>query len=157
MRCLASARALSKLARATAQLPGSACQASSLLHQPFTPRQSWPHDPLTCAPKRSFATEEPDQEEEVRTPGNPKVRQIVEEILSLNLLEVADLTQILSKKLNIQPGSFSPGFGQPQPPQQVLSLLKKRRPRMYSALLCMAALHSSTAAGSYARSLCRLS
>ena len=39
--------------------------------------------------------------------GNPRVHRLVEEICSMNLLEIADLTELLRKKLGI---SASPGM-----------------------------------------------
>ncbi len=47
---------------------------------------------------------EPEQEREV---GNPRVHRLVDEICSMNLLEIADLTELLRKKLGI---SASPGM-----------------------------------------------
>ena len=45
-----------------------------------------------------------DDEEEPPIPISPRVRKLAEEIMHLNLLEVADLTDILQKRLNITPG-----------------------------------------------------
>ncbi len=39
--------------------------------------------------------------------GNPRVHALVDEICSMNLLEIADLTELLRKKLGI---SASPGM-----------------------------------------------
>lgn len=110
MRCLAGVRSLSAIARRHAQscysdslcsIPAAlqALQADSL-HQPAARLDQGP------ACRRSFASEQPDDQEEIRVPGNPRVDRIVEEILGLNLLEVADLNQILCEKLNIKPGQF---------------------------------------------------
>lgn len=48
------------------------------------------------------------EDEEVREIGSPRVRELAEEILRLNLLEIADLTTILKEKLNL---SETPMFG----------------------------------------------
>ena len=66
--------------------------------------------PYAKAPK----DKDPEAEPEVREPGaqNPRIAELVEEIVSLNLLEVADLTEILTKRLNIpQPGSIQYNYG----------------------------------------------
>eukprot|EP00803_Ostreobium_quekettii_P000554 evm.model.scf_322.3 EVM.evm.TU.scf_322.3 scf_322:71891-73069(-) len=47
-------------------------------------------------------------EDEVREVGNERVRALAEEILTLNLLDIADLTTILKKRLGV---SDTPMFG----------------------------------------------
>ena len=42
-----------------------------------------------------------DDQEEQRPVGNPRINQLVEEICSMNLLEVSDLIDVLRKRLNI--------------------------------------------------------
>ncbi len=67
--------------------------------------------------QRSFAdlAAEP---EEVRTPavGNERVHRIVEEIVSLNLIEVADMTELLKQRLKLDglPGMMPMMGGGPQ-------------------------------------------
>lgn len=67
--------------------------------------------------QRSFAdvAEEP---EEVRVPaeGNERVHRLVEEIVSLNLIEVADMTELLKKRLKLDglPGMMPMMGGSPQ-------------------------------------------
>ncbi|KAL3140834.1 hypothetical protein ABBQ32_005374 [Trebouxia sp. C0010 RCD-2024] len=67
--------------------------------------------------QRSFAdvAEEP---EEVRVPaeGNERVHRLVEEIVSLNLIEVADMTELLKKRLKLDglPGMMPMMGGAPQ-------------------------------------------
>ena len=131
MRCLAGVRAISGLARRRSQAPDSA-QALAFVQQLFTPQQSFGGQ-INASEIRHFASEQPlpDQPDpdEVRVPGNPKVHQIIEDILSLNLLEIADLTEILSKRLNIQPGGFGPFVGQ-QVVQQVRVASKSCTPNL---------------------------
>ena len=50
------------------------------------------------------------QEEEDGHVRSPKLNRIVEEILSLNLLETAELTQILQQRLGISPASLAASF-----------------------------------------------
>lgn len=47
---------------------------------------------------------DPSAEPEPREIGSPKVRQIMEDIVSLNLLEIADLTELLQKRLRMPEG-----------------------------------------------------
>ena len=65
-------------------------------------------------PVRWFASE-PALEPETREIKSPKLEKIVEEICGLNLLEVADLTELLQKRLNLNPAilaqSFAPAQG----------------------------------------------
>lgn len=67
--------------------------------------------------QRSFANlaEEPD---ETRLPGanNARVQKLVDEIVSLNLIEVADMTELLKKRLKIDglPGMMPMGAAQQQ-------------------------------------------
>jgi len=65
--------------------------------------------------RRPYArAKDPEDEPEVREPGanNPRLKELVEEILTLNLLEISDLTEILSKRLNIPaPGSIQYNYG----------------------------------------------
>ena len=60
-----------------------------------------------------------EEPEETRPVGNPKVERIVEEIVSLSLIEVADLTELLKKKLKLDglPGMM-PGMMYANAPQQ---------------------------------------
>lgn len=51
-----------------------------------------------------------DEPEEQRPISNPRVHQLVDEICQLNLLDVADLTELLRKRLNIaapHPGAYA--------------------------------------------------
>ncbi len=64
---------------------------------------------------RGYAT---DGDAEARTVGTPRVQQLVEEILQLNLLEVSDLTDILKTRLGIEGpimGGIPMGYGAPPP------------------------------------------
>lgn len=54
------------------------------------------------------AQPESNDDEDVRDVGTPRVRALAEEILQLNLLEIADLTTILKGRLNL---SETPMFG----------------------------------------------
>lgn len=65
---------------------------------------------------------DPSSETEEREVGNERVRRIAEEIVSLNLLEIADLTELLHKRLRTPPGMMGmqmgmPQYGQPFPSQ----------------------------------------
>lgn len=62
---------------------------------------------------RCYAAEPGPDEEEQRDVGTPRVRKLVDEIVSLNLLEVSDLTELLRKKLGIEamPGGMFGGGG----------------------------------------------
>ena len=51
-----------------------------------------------------------DDEEEERRVASPAVKKLAEDIMALNLLEVADLTDILQKRLNIQMPAFGGGM-----------------------------------------------
>ena len=114
MRCLASVRALSALAARNARSADLDAITILCLRQHTGEQQITPLPGLIA---RHFASDSQPDPDEVRVPGYPKVNQIVEDILSLNLLEAADLTEILQKRLNIQPGSFAPALGQAQPAQ----------------------------------------
>lgn len=52
-------------------------------------------------------------EEEERVVTNPKVLELADQIIQLNLLEVSDLTEILRKRLNIQSPAGGMPFGFP--------------------------------------------
>ena len=64
-------------------------------------------------PVRWFASE-PALEPETREIRSPKLDKIVEEICGLNLLEVADLTELLQKRLNINPAALAASFAPAQ-------------------------------------------
>lgn len=61
---------------------------------------------------------DPSSETEERVVGNERVRRICEEIVSLNLLEIADLTELLHKRLRTPPGMMGMQMGMPQFGQQ---------------------------------------
>ncbi len=68
--------------------------------------------------RRPYAkAKDPEDEPEERVPGasNPRIAELVEEIVALTLLEISDLTEILSKRLNLPPpGSLGQyGYGPP--------------------------------------------
>ena len=89
----------------------AACGCSSLLLDSASLRHSG---------QRSFAdvAEEPLEPIEVRAPavGNERVHRIVEEIVSLNLIEVADMTELLKIRLKLDglPGMMPMMGGAPQ-------------------------------------------
>eukprot|EP00884_Botryococcus_braunii_P002534 jgi/Botrbrau1/12281/Bobra.0323s0021.1 len=64
---------------------------------------------------------DPNAEPEERQLGNERVRRIADEIVSLNLLEIADLTEILQQRLRTpmmgMPMGMPAGYGAPYPPQ----------------------------------------
>lgn len=59
----------------------------------------------------AFASQ--DKEEEQREVTNPKVLELADRIIELNMLEVSDLTEVLRKRLNIQGGGMPMGFAMP--------------------------------------------
>ena len=62
-----------------------------------------------CFNTSTFASEG-DEEREIT---NPKVLELADRIIELNMLEVSDLTEILRKRLNIQGGGMPMGFAMP--------------------------------------------
>lgn len=50
---------------------------------------------------------------EEREITNPKVLELADRIIELNMLEVSDLTEVLRKRLNIQGGGMPMGFAMP--------------------------------------------
>lgn len=60
---------------------------------------------------RPFSSGQDEEEERVIT--NPKVLDLAEQIVQLNLLEVSDLTEILKKRLNIQLPAGGMAFAPP--------------------------------------------
>ena len=65
-----------------------------------------------CFRHRSFVAQAgPGDAEEVREVGSPRVKRLVDDILQLSLLEVADLTQILQSRLGISGMPMGGGFG----------------------------------------------
>ena len=122
MRCLLNFTALSAQARARLQRTEGITAVATPLQQFLTGQHS-PCCPGPVGVRHQHAAPEPDKDE-IREPGNPKVKQIVEDILSLNLLEVADLTEIIQKRLGIQAGGFGPAVGLAQPAAQVIISVK---------------------------------
>lgn len=116
MRCLSGFRALAALKQSYLSLSKSSEAALPVVHNLAQEQAAFA--PSSIQYRRHFAAEpEPELDpEEVRKPGSAKVNAIVEQILSLNLLEVADLTEIIQDRLGIQPGL--PALQQ-QAPQQV--------------------------------------
>ena len=53
-------------------------------------------------------TEPPPREVET---DNPRLNKLVEQILELNMLEVSDLTQLLSRRLGLDPNALMGGGG----------------------------------------------
>ena len=51
--------------------------------------------------------------EETREITNPKVLELADRIVELNMLEVSDLTELLRKRLNVQTPSVPMGFAMP--------------------------------------------
>lgn len=62
-----------------------------------------PEDPTSLYMCRWYAAapNPSDDQEEERQVGNPRINQLVDEICSMNLLEVSDLIEVLRKRLNI--------------------------------------------------------
>lgn len=116
MRCLSGFRALAALKQSYLSLSKSSEAALPVVHNLAQEQAAFA--PSSIQYRRHFAAEpEPELDpEEVRKPGSAKVNAIVEQILSLNLLEVADLTEIIQDRLGIQPGL--PALQQ-QAPQQI--------------------------------------
>ncbi len=59
----------------------------------------------------AYVSEDGDGEEREIT--NPKVLELADRIIELNMLEVSDLTEVLRKRLNIQGGGMPMGFAMP--------------------------------------------
>ena len=51
--------------------------------------------------------------DETREITNPKVLELADRIVELNMLEVSDLTELLRKRLNVQTPSVPMGFAMP--------------------------------------------
>ena len=60
--------------------------------------------------RRNMSTEGDDEE---RVIDNPKVIELADQIVELNMIEVSDLTELLRRRLNIQAGVGGMGFGMP--------------------------------------------
>jgi hypothetical protein len=56
---------------------------------------------------RHLSTESGEEEREITS---PRVLELSQQILQLNLLEVSDLTEVLRKRLNIQAPAFGASF-----------------------------------------------
>lgn len=97
-----------------------ACLARQLFIEPSSsgessrsqyPYKGFPHSRGYAKP----AEVDDDDDEDPPIPVNPRVEKLAEEIMHLNLLEVADLTDILQKRLGISAPSFGsmPMMGAP--------------------------------------------
>lgn len=98
----AHAAAAAAVQQCTCSHRGAALDAAQLQRRAYAARPPKEED------------DDPENEPEQRVPGstNPRVRELVEEIVALNLLEISDLTDILSKRLNLpQPGSIHYNYG----------------------------------------------
>lgn len=107
---MATRQGLQRLLRSCPSLTGPSADASG-----------WAAAALGCTPVHSAASSQlgrrpfsagPDAEE-VRDISNPRVLELAEQIVQLNLLEVSDLTEVLKKRLNIQPAAFGMPMGMP--------------------------------------------
>ena len=84
-------------------------------HQHHQQQHPGPHLLASCSAsglpqQRHYASGQEEslieEEAEVRELGSPRVKRIVEEIVNLNLLEVADLVEILRVRLGLGPDNF---------------------------------------------------
>lgn len=73
--------------------------------------QALPSGWLRSLNTSAYASQDGDEEE--REVTNPKVLELADRIIELNMMEVSDLTEVLRKRLNIQGGGMPMGFAMP--------------------------------------------